>query len=111
MAVKMTGAEFKKFYSDNEFWPEDTWHEDAFMSVDGVEYPDGIDLDTLKDTSIVMLAGGFIRTPDGNGPALDTYFKRWRKKQNSSLFTVECDNTLLDAVKAAIKQAGGKVVS
>lgn len=111
MAVKMTGAEFKKFYADNVFWPEDTWHEDAFMSVDGTEYPDGIDVDILKDTATVMLDGGFICTPDGNGPALDTYFKRWRKKQNSSLFTVECDNALLDAVKAAIKQAGGKVVS
>jgi len=68
MSVKMSGAEFKKFYEDDEFWP------------DGDE-----------------------------GPSLETYFRRWRKKQTTTFLTVECDHTKLEAVKAAIKAAGGKI--
>jgi len=109
MAVKMTGSEFKEFYADEDFWPEDTWHEDAYMSVDGTEYPDGIDVDELSDTSVVELSGGFVVGLDGEEPALDTYFKRWRKKQTTTTFVVKCDKSIVEAVKAAIKQAGGKV--
>lgn len=109
MAVKMTGAEFKEFYSDEEFWPEDSWHEDAYMSVDGIEFPDGIDVDELSDTSVVELSGGFVVGLKGEEPALDTYFRRWRKKQNTTTFVVKCDKSIVDAVKSAIKHAGGKV--
>lgn len=111
MSVKITGAEFKRFYADNEFWPEDTWHDDAYMAIDGIEQPDGIDVDTLSDTAIVQIDGGYICTPEGTGPTLDTYFKRWRKKQNTVSFNVECDKASLAAVKAAIKQAGGRIAT
>lgn len=112
MTVKMSGSEFKRFYNDPKIWPDDVWHEDTEMSVDGVDQPDGIDDEALSDTAVVSISGGTVYGPqwDGDNPSLETYFKRWRKAQALTFFTVECDKADLDAVKAAIIAAGGKVI-
>lgn len=109
MAVKTIGAEFKAFYADESLWPKDSWHDDASLSVDGVEQPDGIDVDNLSDTAVVTIEGGFVKGIDDDEPSLETFFKRWRKQQNTTIFTVSCDKSIVDAVKAAIRAAGGKV--
>lgn len=112
MSVKMSGAEYKRFYSDPEFWPEGVWNEDAEITVDGNEQPDGIDVETLSDNAVVIIEDGVVCGPQwefGDSPSLETYFRRWRKKQTTTFLTVECDHAKLEAVKAAIKAAGGKI--
>ena len=114
MPTKTTGAEFKRFYNDDSFWPQDdgnTWHEDETITVNGVEQTDGVDTDTLPDDAVVTIADGIVFGPkwDGNEPSFETYFKRWRKQQSTVSFLVECDASKLDALKAAIKAAGGRV--
>ena len=37
MTVKTTGAEFKRFYADSEFWPEGASHEGEEILADGEE--------------------------------------------------------------------------
>jgi len=37
MTVKTTGAEFKRFYADSEFWPEGASHEEEEILADGEE--------------------------------------------------------------------------
>lgn len=115
MATKTTGAEFKRFYNDKQFWPDDggdTYHDDAVLKVDGEYQEDGIDTDTLADTAVVTIEGGFVCGPAlaGKEPSLEAYFKRWRKGQTIALFLVECDTQVIDAVKAAIRAAGGRVI-
>lgn len=112
MGVKTTGAEFKKFYGDNSLWPKGTYHDDAILFVDGVEQEDGIDTETLSDEATVYIEGGYLVGPqweNNEGPSLEIYFKRWRKAQSTTLLSVECDKSVLEAVKAAIRNAGGKV--
>src|SRR5690349_3170348 len=111
MTTKTTGAEFKRFYNDEAFWPQDdgnTWHEDETLTVNGVEHQDGIDTDTLPDDATVTIDGGIVFGPqwDGNEPSFEAYFKRWRKQQSTVSFLVECDAAQLDAVKAALKAVG-----
>lgn len=113
MAVKTTGAEFKRFYFDPEFWPEgeEYWHEDDTITFDG-EVVDSIDTDALADDAKVTIEGGTVFGPkweDGAGPSLDAYFRRWKKKQATVSFLVECNTEKAEAVKAAIRAAGGKV--
>ena len=113
MTVKTTGAEFKKFYEDQNLWPEDVWHEEARLFVDDVEQVDGgIDINNLSDSATVTIEGGVllgVLWEDGDGPSLETYFLRWKKLQSTVCFNVECDKSIVDAVKAAIRAAGGKV--
>ncbi len=114
MTTKTTGAEFKRFYNDKEIWPDDTWAEDEVVTVDGSSFKndDGMfDYDTIPDAAIVTVAEGYVDGPqfDGEGPSFETYFKRWKKKQTTATLIVECPLDKVDAVKAAIKAAGGKV--
>lgn len=112
MAIKVTGAEFKRFYDDGPWWTGETFHEDADLSINGTLRPDGIDSDSVQDTDEVTISGGVMLGPEweeGEGPSLEEYFERWRKAQTTEIFSVECDKTIVDAVKAAIRQAGGKV--
>lgn len=115
MAVKVTGAEFKRFYNDDAWWPEadgGTWHEDVSFSVDGKEVSDGFDPSAVADSAQVSFDGGAVLgNPVGGGtPTMDTYFKRWRKAQATRMLVIEVDVTKLDAVTAAVVAAGGKVV-
>lgn len=114
MAVKTTGAEFKAFYEDKDFWPEDNanyvWHEEAIILVDGVEDPEGIDTAALADSAEVRIEGGVVCCSkwDGNEPSLESYFRKWKKSRDTVLLVVECGKDKLEAVKAAVKAAGGK---
>lgn len=114
MAAKTTGAEFKRFYTDADFWPEDggdTYHDDEVFTVNGQKAQDGIDIDHLADDAMVEIEGGMVFGPkwDGDEPSLEEYFERWRDAQQTASFLVECDQSKLDAVKAAIAAAGGRV--
>lgn len=113
MAVKTTGAEFKRFYNDQSYWPEDgkTWHEDEVVTVNGdVKHPHE-ELAAVADDAAVVVEGGIVFGPqwNDNEPSFEGYFKRWRKQQTTVSFLVECDASKLEAVKAAVKAAGGKV--
>ncbi len=111
MTVKTNGAEFKRFYDDNEFWPEGTWHEDEDITVGGEIQDGGIDTETLSDDARITIDGGCVFGPqfDENEPSLETYFRRWRKKQTTASFVVECDIAKVESVKSAVMAAGGKV--
>jgi len=131
MPVKTTGAEFKRFFDDDLVWKLDgyhTWVEDEEVTVNGRWNNDAIEaLDQLDDVDVVTLSGGIVfRTPTGkldvsheedhnvwdndNAPSMETVFRRWKKKQNTAIFAVECKLDIVDSLKAAVKSAGGKVL-
>jgi hypothetical protein len=112
MATKTTGAEFKRFYADVSFWPDGVWHEDVLFTVDGQIPGDDFDMSKVEDAAAVAIEGGIVMGPslEGKEPSVEAYFKRWRKLQTIKTLVVEVDDSKMDAVIAAIKAAGGKVV-
>jgi hypothetical protein len=109
--VKTNGAEFRRYYADPAFWPDGAYHDDAIVCVNGVEEVD-FDADAIPDAAVVSIEGGGVfgfAANDGDPPSMEAHFKRWRKTQTTAVFTVECPKDKFDAVKAAIKAAGGKV--
>jgi len=114
MAIKTNGAEFKRFYSDPAYWPTDegnTYHDDVLFTVDGAPLPESQSPDEVADDAVLTIEGGAVFGPQfkGREPSFETYFKRWRKEQSTVSFVVECDRALTEAVKTAIRTAGGKV--
>lgn len=111
MAVKMTGAEWLAFYSDPSFWPKGAWHDDEEFLVDGSPASDGLDLAKVPPEASITVSGGivYIRATDNHGPSLESYIRRWRKVQTTTMIAVEVPKEKLEAVKAAIAAAGGKV--
>lgn len=112
MTTKATGAELKAFYSDKAAWPGedgDTWHDDELILVEGAKVEG---YENIPDDAKVTIEGGVVFSKswdDESAPSFETHFKRWRKTQNTAFLAVECPKDKLDAVKAAIRAAGGKV--
>lgn len=110
MATKTTGAELKAFYDDKNFWPEGTWHEDEEVTIDGASVPDDFDFYAVSDVATLVIANGFVTNNDGDDlGSFEGYFKKWRKQQSTAFLAVEVSHDKLEAVKAAIIAAGGKV--
>jgi hypothetical protein len=111
MAIKTTGAEFWRFYNDDKFWPEGAWHEDTVVKVNGEPVED-YTRETMPDDALVVIDGGviFLDADGDKSVNFDGHFRKWRKAQDTVSIVVECPTALADAVKAAIKAAGGKVV-
>lgn len=124
MTVKCTGAEFLRFYNDKAWWfstedktalsdNEHTYYEDACVCVNGeqiAEYEFDFDRD-LKPTDTVSVSGGVVfgKVVGTKEPSVEAYLKRWLKAQNTTSIVVDCPNEKLDAIRAAIKAAGGSV--
>ena len=106
MTVKTTGAEFKRFCNDPEFWPEGAWHEGDEILADGEEADI---LDEIPGNAVVSITGGIVFGIEGEEPSLESLFKAWRKKQTTTSFVVECKIVDKAEVIAAVIAAGGKV--
>jgi hypothetical protein len=113
MAVKTTGAEFKRFYADKAFWPHGTWHEDEGITIDGqpFDYASGDILDEVSDSCVMTLAHGCVfRADSSEWGSFEGHFKKWRKAQTTTSLVIECPKELEAVVRAAIKAAGAKVL-
>ncbi len=113
MSVKTTGSELKRFYFDDAYWPDGTWHEDEEIEVDGSPLSEDLGIEDLPDDAVVKIAGGaVIGLPDcgDDGPSFEGYFKKWRRVQNTVSFVVECDKKDVDVLKTSIRAFGGKVL-
>ncbi len=111
--IKTTGAEFTRFYNDPEVWTGDAFHEGEFIILNGVEMEEGgVDFSALNDEDAIQLEGGVVYG-DQRGEtelgSMEGLFRKWKKKQACVFFTVEAPKDKFDAIKAAIKAAGGKI--
>ena len=112
MAVKANGKEWKEYYVRD--WQKGWWHDDSVITVDGKsdeDHPE-LDVNNVADTAAVMLEGGCIMEEEGAlvAKSMEAHFKAWRKAQSHTSFVVECHKDAREAVEAAIKAAGGKVL-
>ena len=112
MTVKTTGAEIKRFYFDEAFWPEGVWHEDEDIEVNGSPLSEDGSIEEVPDDAVVKITGGAVIGLPGcgnGGPSFEGYFKKWRRAQSTVLFVVECAKDKKGAVRAAIRAAGGRI--
>ena len=108
--VKVTGSEWNRFYADTEAWPDGAWHEDEEITIDGKAPSDDFDFSAVADGAMLTVAGGVVYLNGlEEGPSLEAHFKRWRKRQTTSVLVVEVPHEAAEAVRAAIAAAGGKL--
>lgn len=117
MAVKMTGKEFKSFMDDSDVWgPRDaiepTYCDDTAVTVNGTDLGMDWDLDEIEDTDIVKITAGYMcdRHSTKVPESFDGAARWWLKRQTTTTLTVECHKDKREAVEAAIKVAGGKIL-
>ena len=74
--IKTSGAMFKRFYNDNSAWPEDSWHEDEELLVNGDAHEDGSFNDIPDDATIVLSGGVVFGLQNGTETSMELHFKR-----------------------------------
>jgi hypothetical protein len=115
MSVKTNGAELKAFFDDQEYWGATGWYEETEFFINKSDEPEyEIDPNEVAPSDMILMVGG-IYYPSSTatteeGVSLESFFRRWRKKQNTTTLVVECSKDHEDAVKTAIKMAGGKIL-
>jgi len=116
MAVQCTGAEIRAFFLDQKFWCDEegdefTYYDDAEITVDG-QPDDDLDHEKVPDGAIVRVDGGSVsgRVVGPERPTLAAYLRRWLKDQNTTRVVFEISKDKLDALLAAAKGVGAKVV-
>ena len=113
--TELNGAEWKAFYSDEAFWPEGNdevegrVHDDVLIHLNGSPSDQMLDdPDSIKDSDKLVIESGYVATDWMEYiDELDAYFESWRKQQDTVTFVVRCNPKDLDAVKSAVKNAGG----
>ena len=112
MSVKTNGSEFKSYYADPVSWPENAWHDDILIVVNGVELYDGGDLTAIADDATVEIQSGLVYfNEDDRDPVdMELHFKRWRKNQSVRTVVVSIDASKLEELKRAVKSVGGKIL-
>jgi biopolymer transport protein ExbD len=116
MAVKISGADFKAFYTDPAFWPGkpgDTYHEEEETSVDGVSVdPSDFSYSTVADDAILTIRDGLVSSTDKriDGRSFEAHVKNWVKKQSTERVVVEFDKSRREEIVAALQALGAKVL-
>lgn len=90
--MKTTGALWKEFYNDEAFW-EGYYHDDILIFFDDVEVEEYED---PLPGSVVRIESGYVYKSDGDSftshdLSLETFFKRWKKKQTTRTIVVTVD--------------------
>jgi len=114
MTIKTNGLIWKRYYSDFGAWPEGWFHEDEILTVNGIVADDEeYILSDIPDDAVVSVSGGAIYNADSELQRLSVegHFRKWLKKQQVASVLVEVHKNNLDALKAAIVTAGGKIVA
>lgn len=100
--MKTTGALWKEFYSDEAYW-DGYYHDDTLILFDGVEVEEYED---PLPGSVVTIESGYVYKKDETYSAhdlsLETFFKRWKKKQTTRIIVVTVNKDNFDEVFEAI---------
>lgn len=90
MAVKLTGAEYKKFCQDEKFWGKN-WFEDEVVFIDRIEQDSEFNELDLADEQIIKIAGGSLYDESSADPvgSYESFVRKWLKNQSTSSFVIE----------------------
>jgi hypothetical protein len=110
--MKLTKQEWLEFIEiGNDIW-NDSYIEEISISVGGTEIEDeGKEFKRLPLGTKITVGGFIANSYTGNYVrSLDAQIKLWRKQRDCSTLLIEVKKENIDAVKAAIKLAGGKII-
>lgn len=92
MTVAVSGAQWRAFLHDEEFWPKEAYYDDCLLSLNGVVMEDGVAISEVKDNDRIEIEGGMVFTdlPGSNQDWIDLedYLNRWLSKREASDFFV-----------------------
>lgn len=111
MAVKMSGAEWKRFFNDESVWSKGAFMDDTEILVDGKDDPDGdVDLSKIDDNVEVTVRGGaYFESYNADYRDLVKVIREWQIRQTFVWISVEIPKGKEEELAAFVKSIGGKI--
>ena len=119
MPTKTTVSEFRDFYTDPAVSSKDgDWYDGVFITIDGTDLDDDFDWsnpppEILPGASVTISSAAIFGKSENSEREIDTElekeFKRWREAKTSTTVSVTVPNEKIEALKAFVKDLGGKV--
>jgi hypothetical protein len=103
--LKASGAEWNRFYSDENIWTDGVYHDDVLIRVNGKEVENYENLDPHANVEVEC---GYVDLGQSVVEIIDLFLS-WRKSQASEFCTFEAPKELMSEIQAAIESAGGKI--
>jgi hypothetical protein len=114
MDIKMTGAEWKRFYNDQTVWKNGAYHDDSCILVNGVNVDDDetIEIDKVADDAVVEIECGLFYESEKVRDPVDLLpvIRAWQKSQTVIVVSVEIQKEKFAAFKKLVGKFGGKVL-
>lgn len=120
--VKISGADFKAFYRDDDVWVDDAWWEEAYITVNGVDIDDDTDLSQVADHDVLVVRGGYIQR-DAADQSVSPYWKdgqlsigfeaalkKWLQARTHTTLVVRVPHAQAEALRELAAQHGWQVL-
>lgn len=107
--MKVQGALWKQFYNDEEYW-KDHFHDDTLITFDGIEQEE---YENPADDAVVKVESGYVYKNNEEFHSsrheltLVTFYRRWYKRQSTTVMTVTVDKVHADSAREEIKRIKG----
>lgn len=110
--VKLTGAQWKAFYADKNFWPEGRWHDDQIILWNDVpsRVPER-NPDEVADTDTVVIEQGDIVQTGKYFCDFVEYAQDWLNKQTTTQMVIRVPNEKVDEAIKLLESAGIELVA
>lgn len=109
--IKITGAEIKEFFKDDNYWGE-ACVEGLLLEIDGKESMEGSGcIEDLNDSSEIKIKDGVVFNfgDDSDAVSFKTFFTRWRKQQTTATVLIRCDKKDLENILKILKENKVKI--
>lgn len=104
--MKVEGALWKLFYNDEEYWKE-YFHDDTLILFDGVEVDE---YDNPNPDAVVKIESGYVYQGNYESQvSLESFFRKWKKKQTTTVIVVTVEKDYADSVRDEIDRLDGVV--
>jgi hypothetical protein len=110
--VKMAGKEFREFWDCPTVWgdPGDDqgYYDDAHITISGRELGFEVSQATCPDDAPVTIYAASMEGGPNDGKDMADVARKWLKRRDIVTLLVDVPRAKLEAVRAAVKVAGGK---
>lgn len=108
-SVKLSGADWKRFYNDPAVWGDETHWDDGFIKVDGKHFEDINGTNVADSAEVEVLSGYILEGLPGVPDDLIECIEWWLKRQTHQTLVAEVPKDKIGAATAALRALGVEV--
>lgn len=108
----ISGAQYKAFMNDQNFWPEDLTVDDVLLVIDGVNYGEDrdLELDMIADSASIVIESGEVLRDGTRIHNLDDYFYSWEQELDSEILVIRIPKSATQEIRSKLMSMGVEIL-